>query len=229
MKPLVRRFIFLIRTRYDNILFFVFFSLVVLLAIWSTRISYNRRHPYPVNLELTDIDSLLNSSSLLAQNDSVLVYQRDTLVASSGPIAETNLPKQIPGKSVVARTTAPDAKLKARRSVAKPKKVTQMRVTPKQAPARSKTERGYGELSVVLTNAAEYGFAYVFINDVLWNKGGYNTTPIKITLPVGRYKVSVQRENFSCTPTDTTIIIGKDDKKQLSFTLIPRQKLTLSN
>ena len=85
-------------------------------------------------------------------------------------------------------------------------------------------EKTYGSLIVTLKNAFEYGYGYVYIDNNIWQEGGNNTTPLKIKLLTGNHKIEIKRTNFSCSPTDTTILIEKDIEKRISFTLVPEKK-----
>jgi len=84
-------------------------------------------------------------------------------------------------------------------------------------------ETGFGNLTITLANAHEYGYAYVAIDDKLWQQGEYNTTPLKIRLPVGNHKVEVRRDGFVSSPAHTAIFIEKDVEKRVSFILSPKK------
>ena len=83
-------------------------------------------------------------------------------------------------------------------------------------------ETGFGYLTVSLENAYEYGYGYVIIDGNFWKKDEYNTTPLKILLPVGNHKVQVQRDGFVTSPEYVTISVEKDAEKQVSFILVPK-------
>jgi hypothetical protein len=80
-------------------------------------------------------------------------------------------------------------------------------------------ETGFGVINVVLKNAHEYGYGYVFINGSIWQKEGYSTTPLKIKLPVGSHKIEVKREGFHSSPVDTMVNIEKDARNLMKESL----------
>jgi serine/threonine protein kinase len=79
-----------------------------------------------------------------------------------------------------------------------------------------------GVVAISLKNAAEYGFAYVYVDGQLWNKK-QNTTPLKIDLPVGTHTITVKRDGFNPIPQDTVVEVEKGVTKYVSFTLTKAQ------
>ena len=77
---------------------------------------------------------------------------------------------------------------------------------------------GYGELSVVLTDAARYGYAFVVVNGQLENK---KTTPFRLKLPVGRHRIQVLRDGFRASPSDTVIFVPLDAEVNILCSLRP--------
>ena len=79
-------------------------------------------------------------------------------------------------------------------------------------------EAEYGKVAIALKNAAEFGFAYVYVDGKLWH-GRPNTTPVEIKLPVGSHTIEVRREGFSAIPRDIIVVVQKGQTKYVSFTL----------
>jgi hypothetical protein len=82
---------------------------------------------------------------------------------------------------------------------------------------------GFGTLTIILANAMEVGYGYVYINGELWQQGQYNTTPLKIELPVGSTRVTVKRNGFIASPADTLIMVEANMAKKISFILTPNK------
>jgi len=77
---------------------------------------------------------------------------------------------------------------------------------------------GYGQLSVVLENPVQYGYAFVMIDGKDSLK---KTTPIRFRLPVGRHKLQVFRDGFKSIPSDTVIFVPKDGEEMIRVRLHP--------
>lgn len=80
------------------------------------------------------------------------------------------------------------------------------------------TVKQIGGLGVSLSNAADFGFAFVYV-DGKPLKGNSKTTPLEIQLTPGIHKISVKRKGFTCSPTEQVINIEKNKTKFVSFTL----------
>jgi hypothetical protein len=82
-------------------------------------------------------------------------------------------------------------------------------------------EKEFGYLTITLANAHEYGYGYVAVDGKLWQQGEYNTTPLRIKLPIGYHRVEVKRDGFVCSPEYKSVFIEKNVEKRVSFILIP--------
>ena len=74
---------------------------------------------------------------------------------------------------------------------------------------------GNGTLSVVIRNAAEFGYAYIQIDGKSLNK----TTPYRTEMPVGRHSVRVSRDGFACLPADTLVFVHLGQETSVIFKL----------
>ncbi len=77
---------------------------------------------------------------------------------------------------------------------------------------------GYGQISVILKNPAQYGYAFVVIDG---NESSRMTTPARLKLPVGRHQIKVFRQGFVGIPEDTTIFVRQNEDKIIRFLLKP--------
>jgi hypothetical protein len=68
---------------------------------------------------------------------------------------------------------------------------------------------GTGELTIVLSNVGQFGFAFVALDGQTNSK---YTTPFRIKLLAGRHKVKIFRDGFRAAPSDTVVSImpGKE-------------------
>ena len=78
---------------------------------------------------------------------------------------------------------------------------------------------GNGILTVVIRNAAQFGYAYVHVD----GESALNrTTPYRNEVPVGRHSVRVTREGFSSLPADTTVFVRLGQETDVVFKLKPQ-------
>jgi len=80
------------------------------------------------------------------------------------------------------------------------------------------TVKQTGSVAVSLSNAAEFGFAYVYIDGKPW-EGNSKTTPLEVELPVGVHKISVNRDGFTASPEEQVVNVESQKTKFVSFTL----------
>ncbi len=66
------------------------------------------------------------------------------------------------------------------------------------------SELGSGVLSVVLSNALRYGYAFVIVDENVADK---KTTPFRMPLKAGRHHVQIVREGYHASPQDTIVVI----------------------
>ncbi|MFQ5640054.1 MAG: protein kinase [bacterium] len=75
-----------------------------------------------------------------------------------------------------------------------------------------------GKVAVSLKNAAQFGFAFVYVDGKIWGSKP-NTTPVEISLPVGSHTIEVRREGFNAIPRDIIVVVDTKSTKFVSFTL----------
>lgn len=67
---------------------------------------------------------------------------------------------------------------------------------------------GVGEITVVLDNPIQYGYAFVKVN----GEAGQHATPFRKTLTAGWHRVQVFRQDYAISPSDTSVFIRPDGK-----------------
>ncbi len=77
---------------------------------------------------------------------------------------------------------------------------------------------GYGELSVILANGAEYGYAYVVVGNI---QGQKQTTPLRKKILAGHHRVLVFRDGFRAVPQDTIVQISGKEQVNITCKLYP--------
>lgn len=77
---------------------------------------------------------------------------------------------------------------------------------------------GHGFLTVSITNAAEYGYGYVRVDNEAQNRGA---TPVRLKLTAGPHQVRLSRDGFKAIPSDTVVVVKKGEETFLFFLLKP--------
>jgi len=88
-------------------------------------------------------------------------------------------------------------------------------------PYRPDVSVEFGELAIVVENAAEVGYGYVLIDGQEWKSGGTSATPLRALVPSGQHRVRLVRDGFRVVPTDTTVVVQPGQLLRLSFRLYP--------
>ncbi|MBN2011656.1 hypothetical protein JW960_20165 [candidate division KSB1 bacterium] len=226
---------FFIRRKGETFLFVIALGFIVAISLWSLKSPAKKVEKIREIESFNFADTTFEASENIHEPDitNTLKVANFQVTQDSQPSVDlktVNSPASASVSQKIMRTTsnaAASPKISSTHTVKKTKPVSKKRTqsTKKSlSPARS-FQQQYGQLAITLANAHEYGFAYVYIDHQLWKLGDYNTTPLKIELPVGKHVVSVKRENFSCSPTDTTIYVEKATVKQVQFNLIPDKGL----
>lgn len=221
---------------FEAVIFVIVFILLFLICLWSLK-DPNRDQAYSEEVKLNKIDTsdFLKEQETESWNDSNIELTKigENLDTVNSVEEETVENRNIDVNSSKNILVQQFPKLKKRDKLkpqaiqkAVPKYVSNKK--SKQDASYSKKfsalkEKELGCLTVILGNAREYGYGYVAIDGNLWQQGEYNTTPLKITLPVGNHKVEVKRDGFVSSPMYATIFIEKDVEKQVAFTLIPNK------
>jgi hypothetical protein len=81
----------------------------------------------------------------------------------------------------------------------------------------SSDQVGYGKLSIVLAQAARYGYAFVFMP----GQSKTQTTPLRQKLAAGRYNLRIFRDGFKTVPSDTAIFIKPDQDVNILVQMAP--------
>ncbi|MDZ7296037.1 MAG: PEGA domain-containing protein, partial [candidate division KSB1 bacterium] len=84
-----------------------------------------------------------------------------------------------------------------------------------------RVELQFAEVAVVVENAAEVGYAYVFIDGQEWKSGTTSATPMRTLVPAGQHRVRLVRDGFRAVPTDTTVLLAPGERVRLGFKLFP--------
>lgn len=79
----------------------------------------------------------------------------------------------------------------------------------------------YGTVLISLRNAEQFGHAYVYVDRRLWRVPV--GMPLRVDLPVGLHKISITRDGFAASPSDTTIQVDRNQIKEVTFSLTKRQ------
>ena len=77
---------------------------------------------------------------------------------------------------------------------------------------------GYGELSVVLANAAQFGYAFVTLDQ---DPGSRSTTPYRKRLTVGRHRIRIERPGYITQPADTVVVVPLNTRVSVMVRLRP--------
>ena len=235
MSSLYRIFEFL-KDRFETISYVTLWILLIGLCLWSTKDS-NRDYDFTEETIPNEIDtinflkeqktkSLIESNINLTEIDSNLDKR---ILVEDLTVEKKNINKSSSTDILVRKSPTPkeskksksDAIHKADPKYANNKKLSKDASSSKEIIAFKET--GFGYLTITLENVYEYGYGYVVIDSKLWQQDEYNTTPLKIMLPVGNHKVEVKRDGFVSSPEHVTISIEKDVEKRVSFSLIPKK------
>ncbi len=79
----------------------------------------------------------------------------------------------------------------------------------------------FGNVTIVIDNAREYGYGYVVIDGEEWRSGGTSATPMRTRLPAGRHRIKIVRDGFETVPLDTVVTVHAGGNMNLSFILRP--------
>ncbi len=79
----------------------------------------------------------------------------------------------------------------------------------------------FAEVAIVVANAAEVGYGYVFIDGQEWKSGGTSATPMRTLVPAGQHRVRLVRDGFRAVPSDTTVLLRPGEQVRLAFRLYP--------
>ncbi len=79
-------------------------------------------------------------------------------------------------------------------------------------------ELGAGVLSVVLSNALRYGYAFVVVDE---NEADKKTTPLRMPLRAGRHRVRIVREGYRASPQDTIVVVFPHEETSLGCKIWP--------
>jgi len=79
-------------------------------------------------------------------------------------------------------------------------------------------ELGDGVLSVVLSNALRYGYAFVVVDE---NEADKKTTPLRMPLRAGRHRVRIVREGYRASPQDTIVVVFPHEETSLGCKIWP--------
>jgi hypothetical protein len=232
------RIIFFLRIRFESLIFWVLFILLVMISLWSLKIP-NRSSLITEDIVLDKIDSTDSNKQPGEVNpiESNINFIDINKNLDQGDSTEGEKPEE----RTVDRDGLNDILIKQFPEQKKPDKLEsqaglgadKISINNKKLPRRKSystehpvfEEKAFGYLVITLKNAHKYGYGYVFIDGTIWQQGEYNTTPLKIRLPVGYHKVEVKRDNFFSSPVDTAIFIAKGMEKRVSFVLIPKIKM----
>ncbi|MBN1997390.1 serine/threonine protein kinase [candidate division KSB1 bacterium] len=75
---------------------------------------------------------------------------------------------------------------------------------------------GYGELSVILANGADYGYAFVIVDNT---EGQQQTTPLRKKMLAGSHRIRIFRDGFRAVPQDTTVEIPRNSQVNVTCKL----------
>lgn len=78
---------------------------------------------------------------------------------------------------------------------------------------------GEGELTVIVSNAVQYGYAFVAIDG---DRSQNRTTPYRTKLKTGKHRIQLYRDGFRCAPADTIIFVPANRQVRLVGTLFPQ-------
>ena len=79
----------------------------------------------------------------------------------------------------------------------------------------------FGNVTIIIDNAREYGYGYVVVDGEEWRSGGTSATPMRTRLPAGRHRIKIVRDGFETAPLDTVVTVHAGGNVHLSFTLKP--------
>ncbi|NOY59662.1 MAG: protein kinase [Calditrichaeota bacterium] len=74
-------------------------------------------------------------------------------------------------------------------------------------------ELGAGVLSVVLSNALRYGYAFVVVDN---NEANKKTTPFRIPLRAGRHRLRILRDGYRASPRDTVVVVFPHEETSIN-------------
>jgi len=227
------RIIFLFKSRFESLIFWALLILLLVISWWSLKLP----NQSSLMTEPTMVNKIESTDSRKQQQQE---NWRESNIASAD--IYTNLDQsnstegEKPGESTIDRDRSNDLLIQQfpeQKNLDKLKYQAMLGADDKKLPKSPSystenpvfKEKVYGYLIITLKNAHEYGFGYLFIDDIIWQQGEYNTTPLKVKLPVGYHKIAIKRDNFFSSPIDTSIFVEKEVAKRISFILIPNIKM----
>ena len=79
----------------------------------------------------------------------------------------------------------------------------------------------FGTVAIVIKNAAQFGYGYVFIDGEEWRQGGTSATPMRTQLPLGQHRIRIVRDGFLVIPRDTVVTVEREKLITIAFSLRP--------